>query len=83
MNRKTAIRIITEIFKTDSLGIACTISDEQTEAIKMALKVLEDPDVLTCGYCQKFVDEDIEGVGWCKRYDRYANCENDACGYYE
>lgn len=83
MNRNTAVKTIKEIFEADSLGIAGTMSDEQAEAVKMALNALENPDCMACGYCQKFVDEDTEGEGWCEHHDRSANCNDQPCGYYE
>ena len=38
---------------------------------------------MNCGECQRFVDEDTEGNGWCEEHDRSANCKDSVCGYYE
>ena len=58
-------------------------TDEQIEAIQMALNALEFPECMNCGECQRFVDEDTEGNGWCEEHDRSANCKDSVCGYYE
>ena len=49
----------------------------------MALSALDSPECMICGSCQRFVDEDTEGDGWCEEHDRSANCKDSVCGYYE
>lgn len=83
MNRGEAIGTIKEIFGADQYGIRDTLTDEQTEAIKMSLNALENPECMSCGYCQKFADESTDGWGWCEYHDRSAMCDDKACRYYE
>lgn len=83
MNRMNAVELIHEIFDTDTYGFRDSMTDEQTAAIKMALNSLEHPECMCCGYCQRLVDEDSEGEGWCEEHDRPANCSDSVCGYYE
>lgn len=79
-DRKTAIATIREMFEADSLGIGATITDEQDEAIRFALFALEHPERIRCGGCETFADEDVNGDGWCSRKDKFAACDDDACG---
>ena len=83
MKRRDAVKTIHEIFEEDAYGLRDTMTDEQSEAIWMALNALEFPECMNCGGCQRFVDEDTEGNGWCEEHDRSANCEDSVCGYYE
>lgn len=83
MNRNEAISVIKEIFAEDTIGIRDTFTDEQLEAIKLALAALENPECMSCGYCRKFVDEDVEGQGWCEQHDREVLCTDYPCSHYE
>ena len=83
MKRAVAAKIIHEIFDTDTYGFRDSMTDEQQEAIQMALNALENPECMSCGYCQKFVDESADGWGWGEEHDRSALCEDKPCGYYE
>lgn len=83
MKRADAVKIIHEIFETDTYGFRDSMTDEQIEAIWMALNALEFPECMNCGGCQRFVDEDAEGDGWCEEHDRSAKCSDGVCGYYE
>lgn len=83
MKRIDAVKTIHEILETDTYGFRDSMTDEQIEAIRMALNALEFPECMNCGGCQRFVDEDTEGNGWCEKHDRSANCEDSVCGYYE
>ena len=69
--------------RTDTYGFRDSMTDEQIEAIQMALNALEFPECMNCGSCQRFVDEDAEGNGWCEEHDRSAKCSDGVCGYYE
>ena len=80
MKRSDAVKIIHEILEKDTYGFRDSMTDEQIEAIWMAL---DSPECMICGSCQRFVDEDTEGDGWCEEHDRPANCKDSVCGYYE
>jgi len=83
MTRGEAIKIIEEIFGADQYGIHDTFTDEQIEAIQLSLHALKEPECMSCGYCQRFVDEGMDGWGWCEHHDRSAICDDKPCGYYE
>ncbi len=83
MNQEKAVEILKELLEQDSLGIRDSMSDEQIEAMKLALFALENPQCVTCGGCAKFSDEDTEGRGWCEPNDRPAHCDEGPCGRYE
>ena len=83
MKRSDAVKIIHEILEKDTYGFRDSMTDEQIEAIWMALGALDSPECMICGSCQRFVDEDTEGDGWCEEHDRSANCKDSVCGYYE
>ena len=77
MKRSDAVKAIHEILEKDTYGFRDSMTDEQIEAIQMALNALEFPECMNCG------DEDTEGNGWCEEHDRSANCKDSVCGYYE
>lgn len=79
INLGQAIKVLEEMFEHDALGIMITVSDEQEAAIKLAYNALKEPECMSCGYCQKFVDEDMSGNGWCEEHDRPANCDDRPC----
>lgn len=83
MNKAEAEKTLKEMLEVDSLGILGSMSDEQVTAVTMAYRALKNPDCMTCEYCQRFVDETVEGDGWCEEHDRKAMCNDPACGYYE
>lgn len=83
MKKMIAEKILEELLEVDSLGIAASMTDEQIEAVRVAYSALKRPGSLTCGYCQRLVDETSEGGGWCEQHDREAMCNDPACGYYE
>ena len=83
MKRSDAVKIIHEILEKDTYGFRDSMTDEQIEAIWMVLGALDSPECMICGSCQRFVDEDTEGDGWCEEHDRPANCKDSVCGYYE
>lgn len=83
MKRADAIKTIEEIFDTDKYGFRDSFTDEQGAAIRMALTALKNPECMSCGYCQRFADEDAEGEGWCEEHDRASFCDDSPCGYYE
>lgn len=83
MDRANAIEIIEEIFGEDRYGIRDTLTDEQIEAIQIALHSLKAPECMSCGYCQELADEDSDGWGWCKQHDRAAHCNDEPCLSYE
>ena len=83
MKRYDAVKAIHEILEKDTYGFRDNMTDEQIEAIWMALNALEFPECMNCGGCQRFVDEDTEGNGWCEKHDRSAKCKDSVCGYYE
>lgn len=66
MKRSDAVKIIHEILEKDTYGFRDSMTDEQIEAIWMALSALDSPECMICGSCQRFVDEDTEGDGWCE-----------------
>ena len=80
MDRKKAIAVIEEIFEIDSLGFLSSFSDEQDEAIRFALYALKHPELIRCGRCETFADEDVNGDGWCYHKDRFATCDDEPCG---
>lgn len=49
----------------------------------VALHALKEPREMCCGGCQRFTDEDANGVGWCEEHDREAYCDEPPCGYFE
>lgn len=79
MDRKRAIEVIEEIFETDSLGLFSTLSDEQIEAVQLALYTLKYPEKCVCAGCKGFVDEDVNGYGWCQIRHRGAECGDSPC----
>lgn len=79
MDRKRAIEVIEEIFETDSLGLFSTLSDEQIEAVQLALYTLKYPEKYACAGCKGFTDEDACGYGWCQIRDKYAGCDDYPC----
>lgn len=83
MNKAEAEKTLKEMLEVDSLGILGSMSDEQVTAVTMAYRALKNTDCMTCEYCQRFVDETVEGDGWCEEHDRKAMCNDPACGYYE
>lgn len=83
MKRKDAVKIIHEILDTDTYGFRDSMTDEQQEAMWMALNALEFPDCMCCGGCQIFVDEDTDGNGWCNEHDRPAAYSDPVCDFYE
>lgn len=83
MIRIDAVKTIHEILETDTYGFRDSMTDEQIEAIWMALNALEFPECMNCGGCKRFVDEDAEGYGRCDEHDQPAYCEDSVCGYYE
>ncbi len=83
MNKAEAEKTLKELMEVDSLGILSSMSDEQITALNMAYRVLKNPECMTCGYCQRFADETVEGDGWCEVHDRRAMCSDSACGHYE
>ena len=80
MDRKKAIAVIEEIFEVDSLGFLSSFSDEQDEAIRFALYALKHPELIRCGRCETFADEDVNGDGWCYHKDKFATCDDEPCG---
>ena len=56
---------------------------ELDTAISVALHALQEPREMCCGGCQRFGDEDANGVGWCEEHDREAYCDEPPCGYFE
>ena len=56
---------------------------ELDTAIGIALHALKEPREMCCGGCQRFGDEDANGVGWCEEHDREAYCDEPPCGYFE
>ena len=56
---------------------------ELDTAISIALYALKEPREMCCGGCQRFTDEDVNGVGWCEEHDREAYCDEPPCGYFE
>lgn len=83
MKKSEAEKTLKEMLETDSLGILGSMSDEQIEAVKLAYHALRNPECMACGYCQRFVDETVDGDGWCEEHDRKAMCNDPACGCYE
>ena len=83
MRRKDAVKIIYEIFNTDTYGFRDSMTDEQIKAIRMALSALEFPGRMNCGGCLRFADEDAAGLGRCEQHDRYVWSSNYPCGFYE
>lgn len=83
MNHEKAVRVLKELLEHDSLGILGSMSDEQIEAVKLALYEMENPESTNCGGCAKFSDEDAEGCGWCEPNDRPARYNEGPCGRYE
>lgn len=79
MNRGKAIETIEEIFEADSLGLFSTLSDEQIEAVQLALHTLKHPEKCICAGCKGFVDEDVNGYGWCQIRRRGTECDNSPC----
>lgn len=63
MKRSDAVKIIHEILEKDTYGFRDSMTDEQIEAIWMALSALDSPECMICGSCQRFVDKDTEGDG--------------------
>lgn len=80
MDRKKAIAVIEDIFEMDSLGFLSSFSDEQEEAIRFALYALRHPELIRCGRCETFADEDVNGDGWCYHKDKFATCDGGPCG---
>ena len=62
MKRSDAIAIIE---REQSKG---HFEPELDTAISVALHALQEPREMCCGGCQRFGDEDANGVGWC--YDK-------------
>lgn len=56
---------------------------ELDTAISIALYALKEPREMCCGGCQRFTDEDVNGVGWCEEHDREAYCDEPPSGYFE
>lgn len=83
MNQEEAVKVLKELLEHDSLGILGSMSDEQIEAVKLALFELENPECVNCGGCVKFSDEDAEGYGWCEPNGWTAHCDEGPCGKYE
>lgn len=83
MKKMEAEKTLKELLEVDSLGIAASMTDEQIEAVRVAYRALKNPDSLTCGCCQRMVDETTEGDGWCEEHDRKAFCDDPACPHYE
>lgn len=83
MNQEEAVKVLKELLEHDSLGILGSMSDEQIEAVKLALFELENPECVNCGGCAKFTEEDAMGRGWCEPNDRPAHYKEGPCGRYE
>ena len=64
MKRSDAIAIIE---REQSKG---HFEPELDTAISVALHALQEPREMCCGGCQRFGDEDANGVGWCEEHDR-------------
>lgn len=77
MKRSDAIAIIE---REQSKG---HFEPELDTAISVALHALQEPREMCCGGCQRFGDEDANGVGWCEEHDREAHCDEPPCGYFE
>jgi hypothetical protein len=77
MKRSDAIAIIE---REQSKG---HFEPELDTAISVALHALKEPREMCCGGCQRFTDEDVNGVGWCEEHDREAYCDEPPCGYFE
>lgn len=77
MKRSDAIAIIE---REQSKG---HFEPELDTAISVALHALQEPREMCCGGCQRFEDEDANGVGWCEEHDREAYCDEPPCGYFE
>ena len=60
MKRSDAIAIIE---REQSKG---RFESELDTAIGIALHALKEPREMCCGGCQRFGDEDVNGVGWCE-----------------
>ena len=69
MKRSDAIAIIE---REQSKG---HFEPELDTAISVALHALQEPREMCCGGCQRFGDEDANGVGWCEEHDREAYCD--------
>lgn len=79
MNRGKAIETIEEIFEADSLGLFSTLSDEQIEAVQLALYTLKYPEKYACAGCNDFADEDADGCGWCQIQNKGVECGDCPC----
>ena len=56
MNHEKAAQVLNELLEHDSLGILGSMSDEQIEAVKLALYEMENPERTNCGGCAKFAE---------------------------
>lgn len=83
MKKMTAEKTLEELMGSDALGILGSMSDEQIAAMKMAYQALKNPECMTCGYCQRFVDETAKGDGRCEHYGRIVLYDDLACPNYE
>lgn len=83
MRRYEAIRVIKELLTTDQYKVKDSLTDDQFDAIQMAFWALENPEMLCCGFCEKFENEEIPYSGWCLCHDRSAEVSDSACQYFE
>lgn len=83
LNLSEAGKALEEILSEDRYSIRMAFTNEQEAALRMALKVLKEPDLLCCGGCGKFGYECADGDGWCDAHDRVAYCYDGPCKFYE
>lgn len=77
---KTRVALDYDLLQGDTTSDYARFILEQDEALEIALDALICPYGIACGFCERFENEDICGVGFCVKLNLQVCSDDIACG---